>query len=552
LAALILLLIFAVPWAHAEETPDWSRGAAVPVDGRANPYGAPADQLARLVHAGRLHALSYPVSVTGLILPYQAIGHFLAADSLNPLRQFVQKIATGLSHFHDYDDIEAWLGLHRFPTTAGEGPYDIPVPENLDGHRMGFTLMNTPSGAGFTISCAQCHTANLFGRRVLGLTNRFPRANALFTRGLAIMPYVSPGLFAWATSATPGEKALFARARTASRFIAARKPIQLGLDTSLAQVALSLDKRAPDEWATRQEGYSGRGGDPIARQIADSKPAVWWNVKYKDRWLSDGSVVSGNPIYTNFLWNEIGRGTDLHELDTWFTDNEPTVRELTSAVFAAEAPRYTDFFPAETLDEGRARHGEQVFLARCARCHGVYEKAWSLPGAEQLTWGERLRTVHVHYRTPTPVVDVGTDPNRYLGMRALVRLNDLEISRRQNIVIEPQTGYVPPPLVGIWARWPYFHNNSAPSLCAVLTRSERRPVQYWARPAADKQTDFDQPCNGYPAGRPAADTPRAYLYDTRREGMHASGHDERIFLKDGQELLTAQDKADLIVFLQTL
>ena len=50
-----------------------------------------------------------------------------------------------------------------------------------------------------------------------------------------------------------------------------------------------------------------------------------------------------------------------------------------------------------------------------------------------------------------------------------------------NTVVEPQEGYVPPPLVGIWMRYPYFHNGSAPTLCDVVTRpSQREKVFYQA------------------------------------------------------------------------
>ena len=50
------------------------------------------------------------------------------------------------------------------------------------------------------------------------------------------------------------------------------------------------------------------------------------------RWLLDGSVVSGNPVYTNLIWNEIGRGTDLKELEAWLDKNQKTVDEITAAV----------------------------------------------------------------------------------------------------------------------------------------------------------------------------------------------------------------------------
>jgi hypothetical protein len=343
---------------------------------------------------------------------------------------------------------------------------------------------------------------------------------------------------------------MFADAEHAMDFIEAKKPAALGLDTSLAQVALSLSKRKRDAWASLATQPAPRA-ERLRHAVADSKPAVWWNLKYKDRWLLDGSVVSGNPILTNFLWNEIGRGTDLHQLSDWIDANGATIRELTTAVFSTEAPRFTDFFSPETMDLTRAKHGEAIFLQHCARCHGTYKKGWNLPNAAELSPAQLLATVHVAYAPKTFVVDVGTDPSRYLGMSSLVQLNDLEISKRNGIVIEPQKGYVPPPLVGIWARWPYFHNNSAPSLCAVLTRASDRPKSYWARPANDPAADFDRACNGYPTGR-APGLSLEYRYDTRRAGMHASGHDEGIFLKNGQELLSAADKMDLIQFLQTL
>lgn len=228
------------------------------------------------------------------------------------------------------------------------------------------------------------------------------------------------------------------------------------------------------------------------------------------------------------------------------------IRELTTAVFSSEAPRFTDFFPAARLPLQQAKNGEKVFLAHCAQCHGTYEKAWNQVSAAKfsaLSPSELLETTRVAYPEQTRAVDVGTDPGRYLGMRSLERaLNPLEISQKNGIVIRAQKGYVPPPLVGIWARWPYFHNNSAPSLCAVLTRHQDRPQTYYAGEAKDPNQDFDSDCNGYPTQRPGWSN----FYDTMREGLSNSGHDEGIFLRDGVELISREEKADLIVFLQTL
>ncbi|NCN42321.1 hypothetical protein GW916_13855 [bacterium] len=286
--------------------------------------------------------------------------------------------------------------------------------------------------------------------------------------------------------------------------------------------------------------------------MADSKPAVWWGVKYKNRWLSDGSVVSGNPIFTNIIWNELGRGADLHKIENWLAQNSNVIAELTTAVFSSKPPSVTEFFPAEKINLEDAIAGERHFNNHCAKCHGVYFKNWSLPEASRLSLKEKLKTSFVRYPEETFVVDVGTDPGRSVGMTSLTPLNDLSISKTNGIVIEPQEGYVPPPLDGIWLRWPYFHNNSAPSLCAVLTKGRDRPLKYWARRPTDKKKDFDFECNGYPKGRPSFGTSSEFLYDSQRKGLNRFGHDEGIFLRQGEEIFTPQEKHQLIQFLQTL
>lgn len=548
IAIALLIAVFFSLVTYASE-PDWSRGFQVPANGRPNPYLLDDQQLTQSIREGRIHSLNYPVSVTGLLLPYEAIGNLIKAESSNPLKQLLQALFSEFADIKSYDDLEAKIGLNTYPWSEGEGPYFVPYKNGVrDGHRMGFTLFETRNGKGFTVSCAECHSANLFGKRVIGLTNRFPRANEFFVQGLNTAPKVSSTLFQWSTEATPGEVQMFKESKQAMAYVEAKMPVQLGLDTSLAQVALSLAKRGTDEWASR-EGRPQNRPEPLRKFVADSKPAVWWNVKYKNRWLSDGSIVSGNPIFTNFLWNEIGRGTDLHQLDQWLKQNSKVVEDLTTAVFSSEAPLFTDFFPAEKINLNMAKQGQKVFAQYCTRCHGTYEKAWDQPNANQLSPADQLKTTFVHYTTR--VVDVGTDSQRWQGMKSLVQLNNLAISKINGIVVEPQKGYVPPPLVGIWARWPYFHNNSAPSLCAVLTPASKRARGYWAFEANDKNKDFDVYCNGYPATIPD-NSKKEFWYDTCREGMHNTGHDEGIFVQNGVEMINPQDKMALIKFLQTL
>ena len=537
--------------------PDWSEGAKVPVTGLANRYGFAGQELADYVRAGRGHTIySYPVTVTSSWLPKRLMETVFAEDEGGPIEQ-LKASANPLSKYKDLDDFEKWLGLTTFPDCESQGAQGIPFPGGArPAYRMGSTRITSPEGDKLTYSCAGCHASRLFGRSILGLQNRASRANVGIDEARTTLEGIPVDLLRLFYPMTDGEARVVTNLQNALTYVGIKAPLVRGLDTSLTQVALSLAKRAKDPYATRDPAQAkAPRPDRLDTNPADSKPGNWWALKYKNRWLLDGSVVSGNPIYTNILWNEIGRGTDLHELEKWLDENQKAIDELTAAVFAAEPVRFTEFFPAESVDLESAKRGKELFDGTCASCHGTYQKGWELPHAASLPLADRLATVEVRYHEDTPVHDVGTDTLRNKGMSSLLQLNDLSISKKSGVVIKEQVGYVPPPLIGIWARFPYFHNNSAPNLCAVLTKQSERPAKYYGGEQNDAKVDFDEACNGYPTGDkvPAAwlKDPDA-LFDTSRAGMGNQGHDEGVFLKDGVELFTPAQKADIIEFLQTL
>lgn len=546
--------LFASFSVHAQ----WARDTEVH-SSRENIYGTPSSTWNEKVMAGRKHALFYPVKVTGLLIPYGPMKTFFNSAENDPVRQLLFRLAQVVTPFKSMNEVFNWLGVHKFPDRE-DARNPNPFPALTDREKtlpMGATLIESHGKPGLTFSCATCHSADLFGVKVLGLTNRFPRANDFFHEGRRVAPYINSYMFKDLLKGTEEDRLMFLDSKDAIRYVGTKQPAVLGLDTSLAQVAMSLAKRAQDPYSTKTpDSWKKPRPNKLEKMIADSKPAVWWNLKYKNRWLSDGSIVSGNPVHTNFLWNEIGRGTDLKALEKWLMENDETIRDLTAAVFASKPPRYEKFFGVNSLDIDKAKKGQKHFAMACARCHGNYTKGWDLPEAGTLSDEALLQNVNLTYHKKTPVRDVGTDPGRYLGMKEFAgALNSLQISKAIGTVVEPQTGYVPPPLDGIWSRWPYFHNNSIPNLCALLTVSTKRPVTYWAGKADDKDRDFDQDCVGYPL---AEKTPAEWkrnkdlFYDTRKEGLRNTGHDVGIFIKDGVEIFTADEKMELIEFLKTL
>ena len=559
--------------ASAPAAPDFSKNAQLPASGHRRDILGLGAALPTVASKGLAYALSWPVDVSGVLLPARWMETLFDAEATDEVTLGLQDVARTLLGFGDLVEMVAWLGLanHDGGTEAFAG---VAWPENL-GEMQGFGDI-TPLGVGvietdlapaMSFSCATCHVGDFFGHTIVGLTNRRTRANEFFHLAKGFFPSLSADLLQPMTNATEAEMTQFLSTQRNLAAIENIVPAAQGLDTSLAQVALSLSRRKDDEWATKDAALEANPRDNALRtEVADSKPAVWWTLKYKTRWLLDGSIVSGNPVLTNFLWNELGRGTDLHALDAWLAVNEDVVNALTALVFANEAPRFVDIFGEERLDLEAAKRGQPLFEAHCSDCHGSYDKAWDAPssvgGRAGASVGDASRTVAVDYPSPTPVLDVGTDPKRAQGIQHFAgALNKLAISKAMGTVVEAQTGYVPPPLDGIFARYPFFHNQSVPNLCALLMLASERPTAFWMGPDEDESTDYDFECVGLPAGPIAgvgAPVPESWREDSRREidttrpGLSNQGHDAFLLGQDGEPIFDAAQRRDLIEFLKTL
>ncbi len=552
------LFLFNCGWVYSWQNPDWSAEAFIPLgETRENIYQLEEGEFQRARERGYKHALKWPVDVTGLLIPYQPLKFFLEEEKENPLRRFVERIAERKFGYQDMDGLYRWLGLGPFPEESERGIFRIPYPDGVKpNYRVGVSLLETPLGKGMTFSCATCHTGIFMGKTVMGLTNKRPRANEFFVTAKKYIPMIPAGFFQVATKATREEKKMFKRTQANLKFVGAKKPQVLGLDTSLAHVALSLVRRADDGLASKNPYWAWKPRrSKFEYFVADSKPMPWWNLKYKTRWLADGSTVSGNPILMNIFVNEIGRGIDLEELEQWMKDSEDKIKDLTVAVFSTKAPHWTDFFPVNSISLEAAQRGEKVFAKSCQKCHGAYQKAWSLPNAKDLSLRERLKTIRVEYHERTPVKNVGTDPNRWMAMKGYDKtLNKLRIVQWANTMTVAQKGYVPPPLEGIFLRYPYFHNNSIPNLCALMERPDRRPTRWVQGPSQGPQ-DYDQDCVGYPVGQKI---PRRWwrereaIFDTTKPGLRNTGHGRVFWDARGNPKMSEAQKRDLREFLKTL
>ncbi len=274
--------------------------------------------------------------------------------------------------------------------------------------------------------------------------------------------------------------------------------------------------RDPDTWEWLEEPWYELPDVPV---LPLSVPPLW-NVAKKNA-LYYTSVGRGD--HARFMMAAALLCTDSEEearqIDEWFVHVRAYLETL-------EPPEYP-----EAVDESLAADGKAVFDDNCARCHGTYGPDGEYPNLV------------------VSLEEVGTDPTLasagvLTAKEAVSWLNRSFFGEVSIVASAP--GYVAPPLDGVWATGPYFHNASVPTIEAVLDSSKR--PQFWRRSYGGY--DFDRLGVWYSVseyGKDGAenDTERRSIYDTRELGYGNGGH---TFGDD----LTSQERSAVLEYVKTL
>lgn len=251
----------------------------------------------------------------------------------------------------------------------------------------------------------------------------------------------------------------------------------------------------------------------------DLDAPAFWNVKRKKNLYIDGFVPKTHRVIMQFAL------VPTNDAES-FKQREEGFRDILAWIESLEPPRYPG-----PVDAALARQGRTAFERACADCHGTYGPGGSYPE-------KRL-----------PIDLVATDSVRLVGMpaehRRFYRESWFGEYGKLQVVEEPD-GYVAPPLDGIWASAPYFHNGSVPTLWHLLHPADRPAV--WLRSEDGYDHDrvglevatFDK----VPGQASRADDKRRY-FDTRLTGKSAAGH---LFPDE----LSEDEKRAVLEYLKTL
>lgn len=322
---------------------------------------------------------------------------------------------------------------------------------------------------GITTDCLLCHASSIFGTSYPGLGNSSLDIHALFEE----MGKASTG-----------------SGRLPFKFSNVRGTSEAGAFAvflwSFRETDLSIRLKQPHDFELRDD-------------LCEDVPA-WWLLKKKKTMYFTGAsdARSVRSIMQFMLTPDNSRAV--------FEKEEATFADIREYILGLQAPKYP--LP---VDRDLARQGETLFTQNCAKCHGTYGAKWTYPNKI------------------VPMEVIGTDATRFRGLSEKLGEHYNRTWFGEKYPALEATGYQAPPLDGIWATAPYFHNGSVPTLQEVLNSKERPKI--FTRSYDTAREDYDAVKVGWKvdvlaqgADAKLSGFERRKIYDTTQPGRGNGGH----------------------------
>jgi mono/diheme cytochrome c family protein len=246
----------------------------------------------------------------------------------------------------------------------------------------------------------------------------------------------------------------------------------------------------------------------------------WWHMKKKN--LPFYTVSGGG---SHVAWSMLASSMcvegpeEAAEIASYFPD-------ILAYIASIEPPEYP--FEINTV---LAEQGALLFDQSCSQCHGTYGEDWTYPN---LVVG---------------LDEVGTDPDyaQYMFDAEIFHQWFEDSWYGQHSWPSPALGYIAPPLDGIWATAPYFHNGAVPTVDLVLNSEERPDCWTWSF----NPNDYNKVAVGWIFSESVCHADesdpqkRGKIYDTSHTAYGKDGH------PFGDHFSDAERKA-VIEYLKTL
>jgi len=337
---------------------------------------------------------------------------------------------------------------------------DPTVATTDDSLPMGLTLTTGSDGKhNINVNCYACHASMINNNLIIGAGNPKFDFNSLLLDTL--------------------RQAAVATNKPINSFADLLKPVPTGLIAGRMNAEQVISTVAA---AWRAKNMDLVEPSPSALNLAlttpqaDVDPQTWWNAKNKKNFMWDGQSGSDSELRNaDFLSNVTaipglgvfgysgeelrGRRGDLHSLYAYSMCTE-TPKAL--------APQYQNIIG--DINPDLAADGKKIYGPNCTGCHGAYGEHG------ELIWYPDVFT---------PIGGLKTDPVRYEAASEFLldfyrgfpsETDDANGNLSGHASVAKQEGYQAPPLSGIWASAPYFHNGGVPTLEDVLNEGQRPAV----------------------------------------------------------------------------
>src|SRR5882724_2013434 len=372
-----------------------------------------------------------------------------------------------------------------------------------------YTAVKAPNGEIVVApNCMQCHAQVFDGKLYVGLGNTMID----FTDRQKLNP----------RTVDMAEKILQRgdpkKYEAAAPFLKAMKAIGGQLYTQVRGVN-SADRLA-DLLVAHRDPATLRWSDPpvidVAGEVIPTDVPPWWLLKKKHAMFYNGF---GRGDFGRFLMASnlltVNDSSEAREVDSHFND-------VLAYIYSLEPPKYP-----RPVNKQLAREGGVVFVEHCSKCHGSYGEGGEYPNLL------------------IPESIVGTDSllfrANYQSTQFIEWFNKSWFAQGDHPArLEAFSGYIAPPLDGIWITAPYLHNSSVPTLEAVLN-SKERPA-YWSRDFNNPQYDYVQ--GGWKFSREEGPRGTA-VYNTTLPGYGNYGH-------TFGDRLTDRERKAVLEYLKTL
>ena len=371
-----------------------------------------------------------------------------------------------------------------------------------------FTAFVAPNGMKVVNgNCLTCHASPFQGEMVIGMGNSFSDYRRNLTTMAKLMNF---GMNVKYKKSAAEYQAFETFGKFLRKIAPEIETNQIGANPAFRLAEACMMHRDPVDLTYVKTPNYEMNNYPIATDV----PPLW-HVKKKNALYYNGI---GRGDFTKLLFQAsvlgIADSTEARKAINNFKDVLAWLQSL-------EAPVYP-----KPIDQGLTAKGQLLFENACSKCHGTYGENEEYPN--KLVALDEVKTdpLYAQYAYSSGIVEwynnswfANSSPRSYF---------------------EPELAYMAPPLDGVWATAPYFHNGSVPTLDEVL-HSESRP-QYWSRQGESAAYDFEKV--GWQYEREEKSKGK-WTFDTNLPGYSNKGH------YFGDEFTTDERKA-VIEYLKTL